>query len=634
MTDQKNLPAKIIAKDVALPTEQSGSLVARGLEAIKNKQLLSLTRESDLERLIIEALDRVDYASVLRLIRPLAEQGHADCQNNLGIMYEFGKGVTQDYAEAAKWLCKAAEQGNVIAQCNLGNLYEYGDGVPQDSAEAAKWYRKAAEQGDAIAQCNLGNLYDYGDGVPQDYAEAAKWYRKAAEQGNADAQLELGMSCDGIMQEYTEAAQCFRIAAEQGNADAQLELGYLYEWGKGVTQDYAEAVKWFRKAADQGIDTQLQMSRLELFIRCQEGGVFEGTVKKIADYGAFIDLGGIDGLLHITDIVWRRIAHPSEVLSVGQRVKVKVTKFDPATKRVSLSMKHLEKSPWEGADKKYAVGTRINGEITQINDYGAFVELEPGIQGLLHVSEIPGIKENIHPSELVSIGQYVDVVVLDIEASDDMHSIYPFRISLGMKQREERQLSKADIGDLEKLLQDAYARGDYEAALGIAYPLAKEGNMIAQYYLGQMYEFGSGVPEYDVEAMKWYRKAAKQGHAASQFKVGLMYSWRKGIAFELVPDFDTKAAKWYREAADQGYAAAQHNLAIMYRNGKGDEPQTSYALDLVQAYKWYSLAGKCFQPSEIEAREASIKACKDLASSMTKEKLAEAERLINEWKPK
>ncbi len=433
MSNRDKLPAAIKTNELASLTEQSGSLVARGLEAVRNrnKQSLSLTAETDLERLVIDALDLADYATVLRLIRPLAEQGHAHSQNNLGIMYEFGKNVTQDYAEAAQWYRKAAEQGNAIAQCNLGFLYEYGEGVTQDYAQAVQWYRKAADQGDAIAQCNIGNLYDYGDGVPQDSAEAAQWYRKAAEQGNADALLELGMNCDGITQDYAEAARCFREAAEQGNAEAQLELGHLYGWGKGVTLDLVEAAKWYRKAAEQGLDTQLDMSylqqRSELMDRLHEGAVLEGLVKNIADYGAFIDLGDINGLLHVTDIVWRRIAHPSEVLSLGQQVKVMVTKFDPATMRVSLSMKQLERSPWEGADKKYAVGTRVNGEITQINDYGAFVELEPGVEGLVHVSEISWGKPNAHPSEGVSLGQQVKVIVLDIDAAKQ-------RISLGMKQ--------------------------------------------------------------------------------------------------------------------------------------------------------------------------------------------------------
>ncbi len=175
-------------------------------------------------------------------------------------------------------------------------------------------------------------------------------------------------------------------------------------------------------------------AREQLLGRIQEGQVLEGVVKNITDYGAFIDMGGIDGLLHVTDISWRRINHPSEVLQLGQPVKVMVTKFDPDTKRVSLGMKQLESNPWNGADTKYPVGSKFHGKITNITDYGAFVELEPGIEGLVHVSEISWVKKNVHPSKLVSVSQEVAVVVLDIDATKH-------RISLGMKQCEENPWS-------------------------------------------------------------------------------------------------------------------------------------------------------------------------------------------------
>ena len=186
-------------------------------------------------------------------------------------------------------------------------------------------------------------------------------------------------------------------------------------------------------------------ARNDLLAKIAEGQVLEGMVKNITDYGAFIDMGGIDGLLHVTDISWRRISHPSEVLSLGQTVKVMVTKFDTATKRVSLGMKQLETNPWQGADVKYPVGTKLSGKITNITDYGAFVELEPGIEGLVHVSEISWVKKNVHPSKLVSVSQEVNVVVLDIDASKH-------RISLGMKQCEENPwgvyAAKVNAGDI------------------------------------------------------------------------------------------------------------------------------------------------------------------------------------------
>ncbi|MGE0754380.1 MAG: 30S ribosomal protein S1 [Alphaproteobacteria bacterium] len=185
--------------------------------------------------------------------------------------------------------------------------------------------------------------------------------------------------------------------------------------------------------------------RNELLGKISEGQQLDGIVKNITDYGAFIDMGGIDGLLHVTDISWRRISHPSEVLSLGQTVKVIVTKFDQETKRVSLGIKQLEENPWQGAEGKYPVGTKRKGKITNITDYGAFVELEPGIEGLVHVSEISWVKKNAHPSKLVSVSQEVNVVVLDIEAAKH-------RISLGMKQCEEnpwaKYADKAKVGDV------------------------------------------------------------------------------------------------------------------------------------------------------------------------------------------
>ena len=169
--------------------------------------------------------------------------------------------------------------------------------------------------------------------------------------------------------------------------------------------------------------------RNELLANIEEGAVLDGIVKNITDYGVFVDLGGIDGLLHVTDISWKRINHPSEVFKLGQSIKVMVTKYDPDTKRVSLGMKQLEENPWEEVAARYQVGQVHRGRISNITDYGAFVELEDGIEGLVHVSEMSWTKKNIHPSKIVATSQEVDVMVLDIDR--DKH-----RISLGIKQTE------------------------------------------------------------------------------------------------------------------------------------------------------------------------------------------------------
>jgi small subunit ribosomal protein S1 len=168
-------------------------------------------------------------------------------------------------------------------------------------------------------------------------------------------------------------------------------------------------------------------ARSELVANLREGQVLEGVVKNITDYGAFVDLGGVDGLLHVTDIAWRRINHPSEALQIGQSVKVQVVRFNPETQRISLGMKQLEADPWEGVVAKYPVGARFRGRVTNITDYGAFVELEPGIEGLVHVSEMSWTKKNVHPGKIVSTSQEVEVMVLDVDAQKR-------RISLGLKQ--------------------------------------------------------------------------------------------------------------------------------------------------------------------------------------------------------
>jgi small subunit ribosomal protein S1 len=170
--------------------------------------------------------------------------------------------------------------------------------------------------------------------------------------------------------------------------------------------------------------------RSEIVQNLEEGQVVEGVVKNITDYGAFVDLGGIDGLLHVTDMAWRRVNHPTEILSIGQTVKVQIIRINQETHRISLGMKQLEADPWEDIGTKYPLGKKITGTVTNITDYGAFVELEPGIEGLIHVSEMSWTKKNVHPGKILSTTQQVDVVVLEVDPQKR-------RISLGLKQTLE-----------------------------------------------------------------------------------------------------------------------------------------------------------------------------------------------------
>ncbi len=175
------------------------------------------------------------------------------------------------------------------------------------------------------------------------------------------------------------------------------------------------------------LEASLGAEREELLKTLQEGAIVKGIVKNITDYGAFVDLGGIDGLLHITDLAWRRVKHPSEVLAVGDEVTAKVLKFDQEKNRVSLGMKQLGEDPWVGLSRRYPTGTRLFGKVTNLTDYGAFVEIEQGIEGLVHVSEMDWTNKNIHPTKVVQLGDEVEVMILEIDEERR-------RISLGMKQ--------------------------------------------------------------------------------------------------------------------------------------------------------------------------------------------------------
>lgn len=176
-------------------------------------------------------------------------------------------------------------------------------------------------------------------------------------------------------------------------------------------------------------------ARSDLIKGLKEGQILQGVVKNITDYGAFIDLGGVDGLLHVTDVSWQRINHPSEALQIGQPVTVQVIRFNPESQRISLGMKQLEADPWEGVQARFPVGMKHKGRVTNITDYGAFVEIEPGIEGLVHVTEMSWTKKNVHPGKIVATSQEVEVVVLDVDMEKR-------RISLGMKQTTENPWEK------------------------------------------------------------------------------------------------------------------------------------------------------------------------------------------------
>jgi small subunit ribosomal protein S1 len=175
------------------------------------------------------------------------------------------------------------------------------------------------------------------------------------------------------------------------------------------------------------VESENSVEREQMLERLQEGGIVTGVVKNLTDYGAFVDLGGIDGLLHITDMAWKRVRHPSEVVNVGEELQVRVLKYDRERNRVSLGLKQLGEDPWDNIARRYPTGARLTGKVSNVTDYGAFVEIEPGVEGLVHVSEMDWTNKNVNPSKVVQLGDDVEVMVLDVDAERR-------RISLGIKQ--------------------------------------------------------------------------------------------------------------------------------------------------------------------------------------------------------
>jgi small subunit ribosomal protein S1 len=231
-------------------------------------------------------------------------------------------------------------------------------------------------------------------------------------------------------------------------------------------------------------------ARSELISNLTEGQVLEGVVKNITDYGAFVDLGGVDGLLHVTDIAWRRVNHPSEVLQIGQALNVQVIRFNAETQRISLGLKQLEVDPWEGVQAKYPSEAKFTGLVTNITDYGAFVELEPGVEGLVHVSEMSWTKKNVHPGKIVSTSQEVEVMVLD--ADPDKR-----RISLGLKQCQDNPWE----GFMSKFTVDSEVEGEIKNITEFGLFIGLDGEIDGMAHLSDLSWTKSGE-----EALAEYKK--------------------------------------------------------------------------------------------------------------------------------
>lgn len=266
--------------------------------------------------------------------------------------------------------------------------------------------------------------------LSKDKADRVKVWDEIAKAADEDATIE------GVIVSRVKGGLSVDIGVKAFLPGSQVDLRPIRNLDKLIGQTFRFKVIKYNKRRNNIVLSRrlvLEQERTELksqtLNRLAEGAILDGTVKNITDYGAFIDLGGIDGLLHITDMSWGRLNHPSEMFSVGEDIRVKVLKFDEPTERVSLGLKQIQDDPWIDADQQFAVGTKVGGVIVSITDYGAFVELRPGIEGLVHVTEMSWTKRVKHPSKLVSIGDEVEAIVLDLDIATK-------RISLGIKQCE------------------------------------------------------------------------------------------------------------------------------------------------------------------------------------------------------
>jgi small subunit ribosomal protein S1 len=245
-----------------------------------------------------------------------------------------------------------------------------------------------------------------------------------------------GSTVDGLVVSRVKGGLQVDIGVTAFLPGSQVDLRPIRNLDKLIGERFRFKVIKFNKRRNnivlsrrQVLEEEREAQKAGTLAKLQEGAILDGVVKNITEYGAFIDLGGIDGLLHITDMSWGRLNHPSDMFKVGDEVRVKVLKFDATTERVSLGLKQIQDDPWIEADKKYKVNTKVSGTVVSLTDYGAFVELEPGIEGLVHITEMSWTKRVKHPSKLFSIGDEVTAMVLDIDISQK-------RISLGIKQTE------------------------------------------------------------------------------------------------------------------------------------------------------------------------------------------------------
>jgi TPR repeat protein len=493
----------------------------------------------------------------VKFYRKAADQGDVYAQNNLGNLYDSGKGVKQDYVEAVNWYRKAAEKGNPYGQYRLGWAYENAHGVKQDLAEALNWYRKSAAQGDADAQNSLGDMYDSGKGVKQDYAEAVNWYRKSAEQGNAYAQYRLGWAYangQGVKQDQAEALNWYRKSAEQGYVNSQYNLGDAYYNGTGAKQDYVEAINYYRKAAEQGnASAQNNLG----FMYANGQGVKQDPVEAVKWYRKAVEQG------HVT-------ADMEQCIDLARStIEAKIARKELAKFPDFFSLAPKPAPAVEAPKAVFAVDNPIEATLSPFPACTLAAEqgdpIAQMILGFCYREGLEGRKDKDKAENLfkMAVDRYKSAAEKDdVKAQFELGSLYA-----------AGEVTKQDTVEARKWF-----------GVGVAglRNSAEKGNENDQFRLGSIYAEGKLVQQDFAEAVKWYRKVAEKGVRTAQLELGKMYFWGLGVKQDL-----QEAEKWFSLISGNKYGVCSEYIKIAksYLYGEDGLPQ-----DETAAISWFKKA--------------------------------------------
>ena len=486
---------------------------------------------------------RQNFSKAARWYRKAAQLGHANAQERLSIMHSLGLGLREDPAEADYWLCKAAEQYDADALCRLAKMCESRKGVPKDKCKAARLFRKAAEQGHDEAQYRLAKMYRSGKGLPKDKGEAARWFRKAAEQGHDEAQYRLAKmyrSGKGLPKDKGEAARWFRKAAEEGHAGAQYSLGEMYDKGDGVPEDKVEAARWYIEATefvdqDSPFVDELARDRLNdlYFGHLQERCEAEGA----------------------DAVRWHHNAAKEGDEDVQYGLGIRYCVGDGVSTDYAQAARWFERAAEQGhADSQYRLGVMYA-------DGKGVPEDECLAYAWLNIASDQDHESAQQAKERLESGMTQE----EIEDGQALRIDPSMQYRFGFMHENIYRLS---------MWNQVTAAQWYRRA-------ARQGHVLAQNRLGEMYLDGQGVSEDRSEAARWFRRAADQGHPHAQAWLGAFC-----VDGEVVPQSFAEAAQWYRKAAAQGLASAQYHLGLMYREGQG------VVKDRTEAARWFRQAAE------------------------------------------